>query len=291
VPDPVAVAVPIDLIAAAFTGGKGAGLRAWALCRAADPEGRGRLRRDELVRRLQDLGLSRTRAYEHLKALVAQGFALLAPARPGRRPTVVLKGTERLLEELGAGAGRDRVRVPVELLLSPAYKRRLATAAAARHNGEPIARATRRDLYSLSANSQRRAERDLGARVEPNVKVHHLAPGADPGALPAVDGRRVFAGRGAADTGPKVVVYERLPNTTVVPLGVTRGPRRRNSAASKATAEPTSPPARCYFRSGGKAERARRRRADRGEATGAVVVAGGRVRLGGGRARAWLAGR
>ena len=280
---PTTVAIPIDLIAAALTGGEGAGLRAWGLIRAVDPEGRGRLPRKLVLARLRALGLSGSTASRVVQDALGQGFAELGQAGPSRRPTVVLKGTARLLAELGAGVGRDRVAVPVEWLLRPSYKRVLGLAATARHNHEPIARATKADLYGLSASSQRRAERDLGAAVEAVVVVHRLHRHADVASFPAIDGRRCFVRK--AD--PKSV-YERKPNSTAVPLDVTLRPWCRHSPAPKASGEPTSPPPRSYFRKPDTARRAAKRRGRRGEATGGIVVADRAVELAGRRVRTWL---
>jgi hypothetical protein len=230
------VPIPIAVIAAAAASRRLLALRAWALARAVDPAGQGRLPQAELARRLQALGFRRDHAYRLIGELARAGFGRRAAGRRTGQPVIVLASIDTLREMLDADKSRHRVHVPVADLVLPAYKRLLSAAASARHNGRPIARATKQRLYGSSPRSQLRAERDLGATVQVNVAVYDVQPGVDPTQLPAVDGGRTFFRRCTPRS-----IYVRQPNSTTIPRRVTRGPQRRYSPAQTAMGEPTSP--------------------------------------------------
>ena len=59
---------------------------------------------------------------------------------------LTVSSSHRCPSGLGAGSGLHRVKVPVEHLLPPPDRRLLGTAATARPNGGPVARAAKRAL-------------------------------------------------------------------------------------------------------------------------------------------------
>jgi hypothetical protein len=240
-------------------------LRAYLLVRALLPDGHCHGRRDAIAARLVALGVPKSTAYDWLAALVRSPLARATVSTHGDAVLVCASYAE-LGHLLGVAHSAADVALPLAGLIGRTYRRALALAATALHP-RPIARATKTRLYGVSPNTQRRAERDAGARVVANYRRYDLATQPDPAALPDRSRGGVWADATA--------LYEQLPNTTEVPAVAARVVRRRRHLATiggaKATAAPQRPPRRYWE----QAADARRRRAPWCGAREAADRAGG----------------
>jgi hypothetical protein len=215
-------------------------LRVWLLVRAADPEGPGHIRRDAAVDLLRSLGLSRGAAYAWISSLERSDFASARRTKFGDA-VVVLSSYVELGEVFGVDPNGQFLRFSARPLLGRRYLRTLSLACAAVHDGRPIARGTRAELYGPSPSTQRRAERDSGAQVIANYRRHRPSRSETRSAWshPAIDEPGVFAGRDA--------VFEQLPNTTVLPQGLVNVTRRRHLTVAKGTGRTTAVAPRRYL--------------------------------------------
>ncbi len=252
---PASTLEPHPLVAFCSHGEYAHAFRVWCLLRGIDQAGTGHLPWAEAVSGLRMLGVSRPTAYRWLRDVCAGPFARRSVSQHGE-VVIVLMGRTRLLSVLGLPQNEDHERhadawVTLDLgrLVRTRYKREFYRAAAAVHNGEPIARVTKKQLYGRSANTQRRAEREVGAVVRDNYRTsdvhpHLLRPQAK-------HKRNVFPwGKGHNEQIPSSVTIPRevvrRPSHSLMmgisPWGGNRGQHRRRYHAPDRLAASRRPP-------------------------------------------------
>jgi hypothetical protein len=226
-----------------------------------------------------NLGLSRSAAYAWIACLERSVFGSARRTKYGDA-VVLLASYAELGNTFGVDPNGAFLRFPAAPLLERRYLRTLTLACAAVHDGRPIARATKAELYGPSASTQRRAERDHGAQAIFNYRRYRPSPAETRAGWehPAIDEPGVFAGRDA--------VFEQLPNTTVTPRELVQIVRRRHLAAQTGAARTTAGVPRRYLDRPPKRGRVRHGRWQPPRTTshcaGGLVVL---VRRGGGRFR------
>ncbi|MDZ4159476.1 MAG: hypothetical protein U1B80_06780 [Anaerolineaceae bacterium] len=200
---PTVIRVYSNLAAAALrTTGAGGWLRSWLLVRALDTDGSGKVKRDDVMVALHELGVILKTARRWVDAAIAQGVLIVRYEwLRYRNPAVVgrLLGVDRV---------GDAVELPTVGLFgrgwrSLMYQAALAGLAAVR-KGTPLSRRTLQSITGLSRATQRRHEK-RGVKSTRNLAETGLTADLMPGLREFGMAATLFSYQGK--------VYKRLPDT------------------------------------------------------------------------------
>jgi len=147
--------------------GKLLGYRNSLLISAIDVNGTGYVFFDDLVAGLM-IGRSRAQAYRIVKSACDGGFCRKVLSTKSERFIVKILSMSDVLGRFGIARIGRVVRIPVEAIEGPSYKRGLYLAFAADRNWRPTARVTRTAKTGYSKTSQIRAEKAGGVVRERN---------------------------------------------------------------------------------------------------------------------------
>jgi hypothetical protein len=141
-------------------------LRGWLVARHADGQGSGVVSRERFHRCCRDLGFRRDAIRRMETRMVAAGWAASYRSRAGD-PMIRITGQHALAERFRL-RGKWSVQVEIPGLRDRSLRALFSSYHAAAIGESPRARQTNTSLTGVSAPTQRKGERKLGATVTPN---------------------------------------------------------------------------------------------------------------------------